>query len=147
MYKVFSAKRIVDFIEKRNFENFYFNNGYAYILSREADEIFIEAHNNTIMNETAKLVIDVLNNLDECINKAHSWLNHLNLDDKMFPHALDKGFEVCGRYFGKYSYSHDPSPTNGFLISFSTIEFYPCKFSVKFHSNNMHPFAVEEWVQ
>ena len=147
MPKVFSVKQIIDFLEKRNFENFNFNNGYAYILSHEADEIFIEAPDNDISDETAKLVIDVLNNLNECINEAHSWLSHLNLDDKLFPHALDKGFEVCGMYFGKYSYGHDPSPTNGFSISFSTIEYYPCNFTVKFHPKNMHPFAVEEWVQ
>ena len=146
MPKVFSAKQIILFLETRNFENFYFNNGYAYILSHEAGEIFIEASDNDISNGTAKLVIDVLNNIDECINKAHRWLANIKSDEKMFPHAFDKGFEICGMYFGKYSYGHDPSPTNGFSISFSTVEYYPCNFTVKFHLNN-HPFAVEEWVQ
>lgn len=147
MPKVFSAEQIIDFLEKRNFESFCFNNGYAYILSHEADEIFIEAPGNEISNETANLVIDVLNNLEECINKAYRWLEHINSDEKNYPHSFDKGFEVCGMYFGKYSYGHDPSPTNGFSISFSTIEYYPCNFTVKFSPKNLHPFTVEEWVQ
>ena len=49
--------------------------------------------------------------------------------------------------FGKFEYGHQPKPaTDGFTISFRTVNYYPCVFTVKFHKN-MHPFAIEEWVE
>ena len=145
--EVFSVKQIIGLLEKRSFERFRFDNGYAYILSHEADEIFIEAPDDDIPNETAKLAADVLGCLDGYIDKAHVWLRYMNIDKDMFPDALDKGFEVCGMFFGKCRYGHDPSPAYGFSVSFRTAGYYPRSFTVKFRSDNMQPFAVEEWIQ
>ena len=52
-------------------------------------------------------------------------------------------------YFGTYTYGHEPEPvTNGFTLSFKAAgEYFPCKFTVKFCRNDMHPFAVEEWLE
>ena len=149
MPHVYSKKEIVSFLKNRNYENFDFCNGYAYIYSHEADEIIIEAPNGDIPNNTSECMIEVLNDLDECIRKAQERLERFDLkNDKIFPHALDKGFEVYGMYFGRLNFGHDPEPSgNGFYISLRTIEYYPCVFTVKFFRNDRHPVAVEEWVQ
>lgn len=145
--KVFSLSKIIRFLDNRNFEKFYFENNYAYIYSPETDEIIIEAPNNKISDEVAELAIKVFKGLDKCISIAYKYLEHFNLkNDRWYPNALDKGFEISGIYFGKYGYGHQQEPfTDGFTISFSTKNYYPCNFTVKFHEN-MCPFAVEEWV-
>ncbi len=134
-------------MKNRNFEKFYFENDCAYIYSPETDEIIIEAPNNKISDEVIELAIKVFNERDKCASIAYKWLEHFNLkNDRWYPDALDKGFEISGIYFGKYGYGHQQKPfTEGFTISFRTINYYPCNFTVKFHKN-MHPFAVEEWV-
>ena len=146
---VFSKNEIVSFLKKSDYESFDFRNGYAYIYSHEADEMIIEAPDGVIPEDTSECLIEVLNDLDQCIRKAQERIEHFGLkNDKMFPHAPDKGFEVYGMYFGKLTCGHDPEPvTNGFSISLRTVEYYPCVFTVKFFRNDRHSFAVEEWVQ
>ena len=150
MAELFYNIEIISFLEKRNFEHFVFRNGCAYINSHEADEIIIEAPDNQIPDERIQYVIDVLYHFDECVRKAHGWLEHISLkNDKWYPHALDQGFEVYGLFFGTFMYGHEPDPvTNGFTLSFQAAgEYFPCKFTVKFCRNDMHPFAVEEWLE
>lgn len=145
--KVFSLSEIIRFLENRNFEKFCFANDYAYIYSSKTDEIIIEAPNNQISDEVTELAIRVFKELDKYVSMAYKWLEHFNLkNDRWYPDSLDKGFEISGIYFGKYGYGHQQKPfTDGFTISFSTKNYYPCDFTVKYHKN-MHPFAVEEWV-
>lgn len=102
------------------------------------------------LHERIPYIIDVLYHFDKCIQKAHGWLEHISLkNDKWYPHALDQGFAVYGMYFGTYTYGHDPDPvTNGFTLSFKAAgEYFPCIFTVKFCRSDMHPFAVEEWLE
>lgn len=144
----YSFPEIITFLETRNYEHFSFHNGYAYILSSEAEEFLIEVPDGRIPDETTALVTDVYNHLDHCVMMAHKWLEHFYLkNDKWFPNALDRGFEIGGFYFGRYMYGNTPAPqTYGFTITFCTKNDYPCRFTVKFHPN-LHPFAVEEWVE
>lgn len=148
MIKNYTLPKIIKFLEHREFEKFVISNHYAYIRCLQTEEIIIDAPDNQIPEETAEQAIEVLNHLDECVSKANSWLSHFNLKgDKWYPDALDNGFEICGIYFGKYGYSHNPYPlTDGFAISFSTKNYYPCAFTVKYFYRNLWPFAVEEWV-
>lgn len=145
--KVFSLYEIIRFLENRNFEKFYFENDYAYIYSPKTDEIIIEAPNNKISDEVIELTIKVFMELEKYVSMAYKKLEHFNLkNDRWYPDALDRGFEISGLYFGQYGYGHQQKPfTDGFTISFSTKNYYPCEFTVKFNKN-MHPFAVEEWV-
>lgn len=102
------------------------------------------------LHERIPYIIDVLYHFDKCIQKAHGWLEHISLkNDKWYPHALDQGFAVYGMYCGTYTYGHDPDPvTNGFTLSFKAAgEYFPCIFTVKFCRSDMHPFAVEEWLE
>lgn len=138
---------IISFLENKNFESFRIAKDHVSIYSNNGIEIVIEAESNKISAENTELAIKVLKNLNECVSLAHKWLEHFNLkNDKWHPDALDEGFEVNGIYFGKYGYGHWPMLTKGFNISFSTKNYYPCDFTVKFHEN-MWPFAVEEWVE
>lgn len=147
MFDFYSISKVISFLENRNFEKFDFVKDYAYINVSGLEEFIIEAPDNKVSNENTELAIKVLKELKKCVEIAHKWLEHFNLkNDRWYPDALDKGFEVSGIYVGKYGYGHFQQPlTEGFTITFSTKNSYPCEFTVKFHEN-MHPFAVEEWV-
>ncbi len=147
MIQAYSIPEVISFLENKNFEKFRFANDYAYIYAFNIDEIIIESLDNKMSDETIQFVIKVLKELKKCVDIAYKWLEHFNLkNDRWYPDALDKGFEISGIYFGKYGYGHYQKPlTDGFTISFSTKNSYPCEFTVKFYKN-MHPFAVEEWV-
>lgn len=142
----YSLPEIINFLKNKNLEKFYIGNNYASIYSHKVDEIVIEAPDDKISDEKITFAIEVLKHLDECVRKAYRWLEHFNLkNDRWYPDALDKGFEISGLYFGRYACGHNYND-DGFTISFSTKNYYPCGFTVKFHKN-MHPFAVEEWVE
>ncbi len=148
MFHAYSIPEVIRFLENKNFENFGFTNDHAYINVLGVDEcIIIESTDNKVSDETIELAVKVLKELKKCVDIAYKWLEHFNLkNDRWYPDALDKGFEISGIYFGKYGYGHYQKPlTDGFTISFITKNSYPCEFTVKFHKN-MHPFAVEEWV-
>ena len=146
MREYYSLSEIISFMENKNFDNFDIAKDHASINSDNGIDIVIEAQGNKISDENAELAIKVLKNLNECVNSAYKWLEHFNLKNgKRHSDALDGGFEISGIYFGKYGYGHWPMLTDGFTISFSTQNYHPCDFTVKFHKN-MWPFAVEEWV-
>lgn len=148
IYKSFSLSEIISFLENRNFENFGFANSHAYINASGLEEgLLIESIDNKVSDENIELAIKVLKELDKCVSMAYKWLEHFNLkNDRWYPDALDEGFEISGIYVGKYRYGHVQQPLiEGFTITFSTKNYYPSEFTVKFHKN-MWPFAVEEWV-
>ena len=149
MGNVFSVNEIISFLENRTFDAFRFQDGCASIDSHEAGEILIEAPDGIIAENRRKYVTDMLHHLDKCIKRAHLWLEHFYLKrDQWYPDALDQGFAVCGMYFGTYTYGHDPEPvTNGFTLSFRTVAYFPCIFTVKFSGDDIQPFAVEEWLE
>ena len=114
--------------------------------SRLAVSVFKQFFN--VKEENIALAIEVLNNLDECVKKAQPWLGHFNLKhDKWYPDALDAGYEISAIYVGTW-YHGAPFVTtmDGFTISFSTINYYPEQFTVKY-TNRLWPIAVEEWVE
>ncbi len=147
MFHAYSIPEVIRFLENKNFENFGFTNDHAYINVLGVEDIIIESTDNKVSDETIELAVKVLKELKKCVDIAYKWLEHFNLkNDRWYPDALDKGFEISGIYFGKYGYGHFINyMTDGFTISFITKNSYPCEFTVKFHKN-MHPFAVEEWV-
>mgnify|MGYP003294341065 CR=1 FL=1 len=146
MFEHYSLSEIIRFLENKDYEKFIIADNYASVWSIDSMEIIIEAPDNIIPDKNAELTVKVLKNLDECVSKAHKWLEHFNIKkDRWYPNALDKGFEVNGIYTGSYDCGHYPSKTYGFTITFGCVNSYPCDFTVKFHEN-LWPFAVEEWV-
>lgn len=137
---------IINLLLNKKYDKFKFTNTYAIVYTDDA-EILFEINNGSISNELAELAISVFKNLDEYIKKAYKWLQNFNLkNDRWHSNALDEGVELYGIYFGKYGYGHQQKPlTDGFTISFKAKNDYPCIFTVKFREN-MHPFAIEEWV-
>ena len=94
------------------------------------------------------MAIEVLNNLDGCVKKAQPWLNYFYLKhDRWYPDALDAGYEISGIFVGTWYHGAPFSTTmDGFTISFSTINYYPEQFTVKY-TKRLWPIAVEEWVE
>ncbi len=90
----------------------------------------------------------MLTNLKEFVKKAKPWFEHFNLKhDKWYPDALDSGHEAIGIYVGTHEYGGPfKSLQLGFAISFSTVSYYHCQFTLKYHCN-LWPVAVEEWVE
>ncbi len=143
--KTFSVKHIICLLGNRNFADFEFRNGCAYVYSREAGEIVIEAPDGQIPDILVGDVIKTLEHLDECIHKGHLWLKDAKIDLERYPHALDKGFAVYGMYFGNCFWNDDLFPNGiGFTMTFTTVESYPLDFTVKFFSDR-HPIALEVW--
>ena len=145
--KTFSVKHIICLLGNRNFADFEFRNGCAYVYSREAGELVIEAPDGHIPDGLAKRAVDVLDRLDEYTEKAQSLLGDVKIDLETYPHALDKGFRIYGIYFGHYSWgdSDDPVTEEGFAMTFTTVGFYPLDFTVKFHYRDMRPVTLEVW--
>ncbi len=145
--KAFSVKHIICLLGNRNYADLEFRNGCAYVYSREAGEIVIEAPEGHIPDEAAKRAADVLEHLDACTEQAQSLLGDVKIDLEAYPHALDKGFRIYGIYFGHYSWgdSDDPVTEDGFVMTFTTAEYYPLDFTVKFHYRDMRPVSLEVW--
>lgn len=148
MWKNYSVPAIIQFLKQKDFQNFDISEKKASIFMKENALLVIEASDSKISEENTALAIEVLTNLDECIKKAQPWLGHFNLKhDKWYPDALDAGYEISGIFVGTW-YHGAPFVTamDGFTISFSTINYYPEQFTVKY-TNRLWPIAVEEWVE
>ena len=151
MGQKYPVEQIIRLLENRQFDDFRFADGCAYIASdRTAEgEICIEAPGGIIPAEKIPYITNMLRHLDDCIQKAHERLGHFSLKkDQWFPHALDQGFLLYGISFGTYTFGHDPKPvTDGFALTFQTADpDYPCKFTVRFLGSNLRPVAAEEWI-
>lgn len=144
----YSVTEVITFLKKRNFEKFDVYDTSATIFINNNGVFVLEASDGKVSEETTELAIRMLSDLNECVKKAKPWLGHFNLKhDKWHPDALDSGYEVSGIYVGTYDCGGPfKSSEFGFTISFSTVNYYPCQFTVKYH-RNLWPFAVEEWVE
>ena len=148
MWKIYSIPEIITFLKQKEFENFDISEKKASIFMQENATLVLEAFDGNVKEENIALAIEVLNNLDECVKKAQPWLGHFNLKhDKWYPDALGAGYEISGIYVGTWYHGAPFSTTtDGFTISFSTINYYPEQFTVKY-TKRLWPIAVEEWVE
>ena len=143
--KRYNQNEVLEILRCREFEKLDIWKGFAYY--HDYPEILIEVQDNIPSEKIRLLAIKVLEELDECVRLAQSWLEHFNVKgDRWHPDALDAGFEVSQIYIGHYQSGGCPDLKEGFMITFRTINYYPCEFTVKFHEN-MWPFAVEEYVE
>ena len=147
-YKHYSPAEVIAFLKKRNFEKFTLTDTSASLFMKNNGLFVLEASDRKISDETIELAVRMLGDLAKCVRLAKPWLEHFNLkNDRWHPDALDAGYEVSSIYVGTYDCGGPfRSPSLGVTISFSTVNYYPCQFTVKYH-RNLWPFAVEEWVE
>lgn len=147
----YTRDEVIRFLEDKCFEKFLFFEcdgvPSAHIYTTDFYEISIEASGETIPEENRLLAVKVLKNLDEAVRKALPWLANFNVKhDRWNPDGLDAGFRIIGIYIGNYETGGARRPKYyGFTISFDTVNYYPCYFTVKYFSN-IHPFSVEQTV-
>ena len=144
----YTRSEIIRFLEDRNFDSFELSEDLAEIVTTDRYGIAIEAKGSAVSEEYVNLALGVLRDLDKHIGKAHLWLGNFNVKhDRWHPEGLDAGFELRSIYIGKYETGGERRFTyEGFMMTFGTVNYYPCEFVVKFHKN-MQPFAVEEIVE
>ena len=168
---------VISFLKDRDFSLFSFetdgSEAFAKVYINEIRELCIyNVSDHVIPEKTVRQVIDVLEHLDECIQKAYEWIRRLNLKnnrwfpgDKWYPHELDQIFEVTGLTFEKTGEEHhfynpinrfeqlslgqDPKKAaDGFSIGFDFKDsiyspLYPLSFFVKFICEDMRAYAIE----
>ena len=153
----YTIEQIIGYLEGRNLEHFDITEdfGFARIfagISEQEQKIYlvIESDHQVFTDEVCSFAAAVLKNLDQAVKAAQGWLAHFNLKgDRWYPDALDAGYEISGVYIGSYEDGSAEAPkfvTDGFKITFTPRNCYPCSFTVKYHKN-MVPFAVEEYVE
>ncbi|MBP5379851.1 MAG: hypothetical protein J6Y64_09970 [Ruminococcus sp.] len=144
----YTRNEIIRFLEERNFECFELSEALAEIATTEQYCIAIEAKDHVASEEYVNLALSVLRDLDKHIGRAQNWLGNFNVKhDRWHPEGLDAGFELRSIYIGKYETGGERRFTyEGFMMTFGTVNYYPCEFVVKFNMS-MTPFAVEEIVE
>ena len=143
----YTLNELIQFLSNGKFDHFRYTDYYAVTHLNDGVEVLFELNDGKISDELVDFSVMVLKNFDKCIKDAQLWLKDIKRADQMYSDAFDLGFELYGITFGKFEYGHRSKPaTDGFTISFSTVNYYPCAFTVKYHKN-MHPFAIEEWVE
>ncbi len=144
--QAYTLNELIEVLSSGKFEKFRFTDYYAVTYLNDGAEVLFELKDGKISDKLADFSVMVLKNFDKCIKDAQLWLKDIKRVDKMYSDAFDLGFELYGITFGEFEYGHQSKPaTDGFTITFSTVNDYPCVFTVKYHQN-MHPFAIEEWV-
>lgn len=156
-YKAYTLAQIIRDLESRNLKHFDIteNSGFASIIAEISEQehkiyLVIESEHQVFTDEVCSFAAAVLKNLEQAVKAAQGWLAHFNLKgDRRHPDALDAGYEISGIYIGRYEDGSAEAPrlmTDGFKITFTPRNCYPCSFTVKYHKN-MVPFAVEEYVE
>ena len=161
MGNLFFPEEIIDFLKKRDYSQFWFHdlgNGYrgAYFylyVNDKADyvEASVYAPDNTISDETADRVIDVLEHLEECIQRAYVWLSKQDLHDDWLtqqaysPQELKQLFTLWELTFWiPDSEPHRKKPHSGtFSLSFDLPD-YPWHHDVYFDYYDLQPYKSEK---
>ena len=156
-YRAYALSQIIRDLESRNLGHFDIteDSGFSGIFAEIPEQehsiyLIIESEHQVFTDEICSFAAEVLKNLDQAVKAAQGWLAHFNLKgDRRYPDALDAGYEISGIYIGSYEDGSAEAPrfmTDGFKITFTPRNCYPCSFTVKYHKN-MVPFAVEEYVE
>ena len=169
----YTLEDVIFLLENRDFSEFGFNSeeGYSIILS-DAGEILTEykGSDKVIPEETVRRMLDVLEHIEECIEKANDWIRTLDLKDdrtfaktlsaferKRIPNQFQEIFDVNGINFGDmgsmYDHSsllvwnqyhsgrqHPKKASDSFSIE---LDGDCCFFNVKFDYKDMLPYEIE----
>ena len=167
----YTLEDVIFLLENRDFSEFGFNTEEGYsIISSDAGEIVTEhkGAEKVIPEETVRRMLDVLEHIEEYIEKAYNWIRTLDLKDgktydarvqTLIPHLLQEKLEVNGINFGDMSslydhcsilewnqYRSDYHPieaTDVFSIEFDFYWGAHFFFIVKFSYKDMFPYEIE----
>ena len=161
-YNYYFCEELIDILKKKDRSLLWFyeqcngklgTNTYIYINDKADDvELHIHAPDN-MMDETIDRVIDVLEHLEECIQRAYVWLSKQNLHDEWFtkpyysPQELAQLFTLDVLDFREAgSEPGSPDPTGGvFVMTFCWIG-YLWLYDVCFHYDDLQPYKSEKYL-
>ena len=160
---------LIGILKKRDFSKLAFrklDNGYCFAdcclyANDKADdvEVFVTDHDNTISEETADRVIDALEHLDACIQRAYDWLSKQDLRDGWLtkpaysPQELAQMFTLCELDFEENgSVLGSPKPDGRVLVMTFDLEdtepfhgnSYPWHHDVYFDCDDLQPYKSEK---
>ena len=164
MGNYFFLEELIDLLKKRDYSHFSIqedSNGFreancVLYANDKADyvEVSVYAPDDTISEETADRMIDVLEHLDECIQKAYVWLSKQDLHDDWMtqpeysPQELEQIFTMWNMFFGvSKSEPSRKKPHGGlFTLSFDLpdAEAYPWHYDVYFDYEDLQPYKSEK---
>ena len=157
----YSRDKLIGILKKRDLQqlNFYEQvNGklgtlFDLSVNEKADddvEILIHTPEN-MMDETVDRVIDLLEHLEECIQRAYVWLSNQNLCDEWLtkpyysPQALEQLFrmgtlecnEASSNFVMTFFMDHSKLPP---------ANFYPWLYDVYFHYDDLQPYKSKKYL-
>ena len=167
----YSRDKLIGILKKRDLQqlNFYEQvNGklgtlFDLSVNEKADddvEILIHTPEN-MMDETVDRVIDLLEHLEECIQRAYVWLSNQNLCDEWLtkpyysPQALEQLFRMGTLECNEEGIVPDSPQTDvsDFVMTFfmdrsklSPDDFYPWLYDVCFHYDDLQPYKSEKYL-
>lgn len=117
----YTLEDVIFLLENRDFSEFGFNSEEGYsIISSDVGEILTEhkGAEKVIPEETVRRMLDVLEHIEEYIEKAYDWIRTLDLKNskthhersvKRLPHQFQGRFWISGINFGDVlsTYDHD----------------------------------------
>ena len=121
-------------------------------VNEKADDVEFSIHTpENMMDETVDRVIDLLEHLEECIQRAYIWLSNQNLCDKWLtqpyysPQALEQLFrmgtlecnEAGSNFVMTFFMDHSKLPP---------ANFYPWLYDVCFHYDDLQPYKSEKYL-
>lgn len=161
---MYFLEEIIDFLKKKDYSPFFFRDGHTHAeinlyVNDKADyvEVFVRAHNNMILDKTADWTIDVLEHLEECIQRAYVWLSKQNLCDRWLtkpaysPQELEQLFTICELDIEEAgSVLGNPKPSGGvFVMRFAfedtkPMNPYPWHHDIYFDCDDLQPYMSEK---
>ena len=131
-------------------------------VNEKADDVEFSIHTpENMMDETIDRVIDLLEHLEECIQRAYVWLSKQNLCDKWLtqpyysPQALEQLFRMGTLECNEEGIVPDSPQTDvsDFVMTFfmdrsklSPDDFYPWLYDVYFHYDDLQPYKSKKYL-
>lgn len=121
-------------------------------VNEKADDVEFLIHTpENMMDETVDRVIDLLEHLEECMQRAYVWLSKQNLCDEWLtqpyysPQALEQLFrmgtlecnEASSNFVMTFFMDHSKLPP---------ANFYPWLYDVCFHYDDLQPYKSEKYL-
>ena len=121
-------------------------------VNEKADDVEFSIHTpENMMDETIDRVIDLLEHLEECIQRAYVWLSNQNLCDEWLtkpyysPQALEQLFrmgtldcnEASSNFVMTFFMDHSKLPP---------ANFYPWLYDVCFHYDDLQPYKSKKYL-
>ena len=85
----YTLEDVIFLLENREFSEFGFPDGEPYsLIYSEAGEVLTEhkGADKVIPEDTVRRMLDVLEHIEECIEKAHNWICNLNPKERNTAH-------------------------------------------------------------